>query len=315
MFNKKTVTPKKIAANQANAKFSTDPRTKRGKRAARLNAVKFGFFSEELVIPLCDGEEALEKYRSLLNAVQQEFQPVGVMQTWYVEKIAESLWRLRRGTRAERGSSLVNLWGAPPYQKDSLWNGLVMTLAAEESALAVLNTAWEEIQQTGTLSAATNAKVAPLVGGRGQTAVKTPGTEKAKESTPAGAVKTPKSEKAKESNPARTVKTQESEKAKESNPAGTVKSPQSENAKESTPAIDNDFLRHIEEKRLLLQISVLSHKSELRNGAVNAAAKSALPPAEDTNKILRYENQMRKQLDWAFKGFDECRKRRKKARR
>lgn len=315
MFNKKTVTTKKAAANRANAKFSTGPRTRRGKRAARLNAVKFGFFSEELVIPLCDGEEALEKYKSLLNGVQQELQPAGVIQTWFVEKIAETFWRFRRGTRAERGSSLVNLWGAPPYQKDSLWNGLVMTLAAEQSTLAVLNTAWEEIQQTGTLSAATSAKVAPLVGGRGQTAVKTPGTEKAKESTPAGVVKTPKSENAKESDPARTVKTPVSEKAKDRTPAGTVKTPQSENAKESNPTIDDDFIRRLEERRFLLQISVRSYSSELRDGVANAAAKSALPPAEDTNKILRYENQMRKQLDWAFKGFYECQKRGKKARR
>jgi hypothetical protein len=279
MFNKKTVTPKKIAANRGNSKFSTGPRTERGKRAARHNAVKFGFFSEELVIPLCDGEEALEKYRLLLNEVRQELQPAGVMQTWYAEKIAETLWRFRRGTRAERGSSLVNLWGAHPYQKDSPWSGLVITLAVEEGTLAVLNTAWEEVQQTGTLSAATYAKVAPLVGGLGQTAVKTPGAEKAKESTPAGAVKTPKSE----------------------------------NAKESSPAIDNDFIRRLEKKRSLLQISVLSLTAELRNGAVNAAAKSALPPAPDTDKILRYENQMRKQLDWAFKRFYECQKRRKKS--
>jgi len=81
MFNKKTVTPKKVAANRANAKLSTGPRTERGKRAARLNAVKFGFFSEELIIPVCDGEEALEKYKSLLNGVQQDLklgQPVGL---------------------------------------------------------------------------------------------------------------------------------------------------------------------------------------------------------------------------------------------
>jgi hypothetical protein len=90
MFNKKTVTTKTAAANRANAKFSTGPRTERGKRASRLNAVKFGFFSEELVIPLCDGEEASEKYRSLLYGVQQEFQPAGIMRTWFAEKIAEN---------------------------------------------------------------------------------------------------------------------------------------------------------------------------------------------------------------------------------
>jgi hypothetical protein len=301
MFNKKTVTPKKVAANRANAKFSKGPRTERGKRAARHNAVKFGFFSEELVIPLCDGEEALEKYGLLLSEVRQELQPAGVMQTWYAEKIAETLWRFRRGTRAERGSSLVNLWDAQPYQKDSKnspWFTLVATEAAEQSKLAVLDTAWEEIQQTATLSAATYAKVAPLVRSQGQTAVKTPGTEKAKESDPAGTVKTP-----------------ENGRAKESNPAGTVKTPECEKAKESNPAIDDDFIRRLEEQRFLLQRSVLRYSSELGKGIVNAAAKSALPPAPDLDKILKYESRMQKQLDWALKGFDESKKRLKKARR
>src|SRR5271157_1578311 len=197
MFNKKTITPKKVAANRANAKFSTGPRTERGKRAARLNAVKFGFSSEELIIPVCDGEEALEKYKSLLNGVQQDLRPAGYIQTWYAELIAETMWRFRRGRRAESGSSQANLWDAQHYQKDSPWSTLAATVALEQSVLAVLNTAWQEIQLTATLSAATYEKVAPLVGGQGQTAVKTPRTEKPKESSPAGAVKSPESEKAK----------------------------------------------------------------------------------------------------------------------
>lgn len=264
MLNKRTVTPKKVAANRANSKFSTGPRTERGKGVARLNAAKFGFFSKELVNPLCDGEEALEKYALLLEGVQQELQPVGVIQTWYTEKVAETLWRFRRATRAERGSSLVNLWDAQHYQKDSPWCMLVETVAAEQSKLAVLNTACEEIKQTATLSALTYANVAPLVRGQGQTAVKTPGTE---------------------------------------------------NAKENEPAIDHDFIRRLEEQQSLLQLSVQSHSSELRKGIVNAAAKSALPPAQDMDKVLKYENSMRKQLDWVLKGFDECKKRHKKVRR
>jgi hypothetical protein len=107
VLNKKTVTPKKVAANRNNAKLSKGPRTERGKRVARLNAVKFGLFSEEVVIPGCDGEEASEKYESLRNGVQQELQPTGVIQTWFAESIAATLWRFRRAMRAERGSSLL----------------------------------------------------------------------------------------------------------------------------------------------------------------------------------------------------------------
>jgi hypothetical protein len=175
----------------------------------------------------------------------------------------------------------VNLWDAQPYQKDSPWFALIATVAAEQSKLAVLDTAWEEIQQTATLSAATYAKAAPLVGGQGQTAVKTPGTEK----------------------------------GKESKPAGTVKTPESEEAKEGNPAIDNDFIRRLEKQRLSLQVSVQSYSSELIKGIVNAAAKCALPPAQDLDKILKYESRMQKQLDWALKGFAESKKRLKKARR
>jgi hypothetical protein len=276
MLNKKTVTPKQLAANRANARLSTGPRTKRGKRATRLNALKFGFFSEELVIPTCDGEGASEKYLYLLNAVNQELKPSGVLNTWWAEMVAETMWRFRRGTRAERGSSLVNFWDSRHYQKDSPWCGLVATAAAEAINLAVLNAAWKEIQQTGTLSKASYAKVAPLVGGLGQTAAKAPETEK----------------------------------VKESNLAGVAKAPKSDNANDNNPAVDSDFVRRLEEQRFLVQASFLSNSSELRNGLENAAAKSALPPSQDIDKILRYEARMRKRLDWALKGFYASRNRR-----
>jgi hypothetical protein len=110
-------------------------------------------------------------------------------QTWCVERIAETMWRLRRGMRAERGSSLVQLWNDQHYQKDSPWFTSLSTVLAEQCKLALLNTAWEEIQQTTTLSAATYAKVAPLVRGRGPTAVKASESEKTQKTDPAGTPK------------------------------------------------------------------------------------------------------------------------------
>lgn len=296
MFNKKSVTPKKVAANCANAKFSTGPRTDRGKQASQINALKFGFFSKELIIPLCDGEGASEEYESLINGLEQYYQPVGFMERWWVNMIAECMWRLRRARRAEGGSSLVNLWDAQHYQKDSLWALLVATVTSEQSKLAVLDTAWEEIQQTGMLSAATYANVAPLLGDQGQTAVKPPESEKNKENDAAGTLKTP-----------------ESKKSKESDSAGAPKTPESGKATEGNPAIDDNLKRRLEKQRFLLQLSVQSKSVELKKGVVNAAAKCALPPTPEMNKVLRYENRILKRLDWAFKGFDECQKRRKKA--
>ena len=62
---KKTVTPRKVAANQSNANGSTGPRTEWGKFNSRFNAVKDGLFAMEVVIPDCDGDDARRKFSEL----------------------------------------------------------------------------------------------------------------------------------------------------------------------------------------------------------------------------------------------------------
>jgi hypothetical protein len=266
------------AANSNNAKRSTGPRTKRGKRATRFNAVKFGLFSEEVVIPLCDGDEALDKYRSLLGGFRQQFEPVGATESCFVEIIADSFWGLRRAKRAERGSSVVNLWDASPFQKESLMQKLVESLVVKQRLVSTLNAAREEIHRTGTLSEATYAKVSPLVGSQQQAAVKTP----------------------------------EMEKAKESKPTIEVKTPEADNARDSKPTIDDDFIRRLEEKQVLLERDVILLSTQFQEMVENLVAKSSLPPAEEMDKIFRYENRKRKQFDWAWQKLSECQKRRKK---
>ena len=260
-----------VEANASNAKRSTGPRTERGRRAARLNAVKFGFFSEEVVIPTCDGDRGLAKYRSLITYLREELQPKGVLETWLVEKIAESLWRLRRATRAERGSSLVNVWNAPAVPTEgSTQRNVLAILTFGQHMVAVLSSATEEIRRTGTLSAATYAIVGPLVKDQQQTAVKPSETNEANQP------------------------------------------PESKEAKESKPTIDDDFIRLLEKKKSSLESEVLRLNTRVRDESENLMAKSSLPPADDMNKILRYENRMRKQLDWALRKLTECQQRRKK---
>ena len=45
--------------------------------------MKSCFFSEELVIPICDRLDAAKKSEALLRGLQQGFQPVSVLETWY----------------------------------------------------------------------------------------------------------------------------------------------------------------------------------------------------------------------------------------
>ncbi len=75
--------PKKIQANRQNALKSTGPKTPEGKDAARLNAVKHGLLSQEVLLPGED-EAALEELAENLRA---ELQPVGELESQLVERI------------------------------------------------------------------------------------------------------------------------------------------------------------------------------------------------------------------------------------
>ena len=89
------MTKAKLDANRQNSKRSTGPRTERGKRIARFNAVTLGLFAKHIVIPICDGYRSEKEVQSLLDGLHQEFQPAGIFEEWLVVKIAECMWRLR----------------------------------------------------------------------------------------------------------------------------------------------------------------------------------------------------------------------------
>lgn len=150
----KTVTKKKLAANRQNAERSTGPRTQRGKNTSKFNAVNTGLFAKHVVIPACDGEESGEEFAELLVEVLQEFRPEGVFEEFCVEQIAECMWRIRRATRAQKGSARnARLDQRPPY-------GWELSSSAVDK-LVILENAQEEIKTTGTLSPAVYAAVSP----------------------------------------------------------------------------------------------------------------------------------------------------------
>jgi hypothetical protein len=137
MKRKKRVTEKTTAANRNNGNKSSGPRTARGKNTTRFNGVKNGLFAKHLVIHQCDGEGCELEFENLRSGLQLELQPVGLLEEFYVESIAECMWKLRRAIVAEKGSvQNVSRWvDKPPNIRDladPILQKLIIILKAQD---------------------------------------------------------------------------------------------------------------------------------------------------------------------------------------
>jgi hypothetical protein len=90
---------KKAEANRQNALKSTGPKTPEEKAAVRLNALKHGLLSREVLLP---GEDA-DALRELGERLRAELQPMGELENLLVDRITSLLWRLRRLGQVEAG--------------------------------------------------------------------------------------------------------------------------------------------------------------------------------------------------------------------
>jgi hypothetical protein len=90
-------TPRKIAANRANAQKSTGPRTPEGRTRAALNSLKHGLNSDIIVVPA----ESPAEFADFRQALQDEFQPADPDQALLFEHMVAAAWRLRRIRRLE----------------------------------------------------------------------------------------------------------------------------------------------------------------------------------------------------------------------
>lgn len=88
---------KQVAANQANAKKSTGPRTVQGKLASSKNSRIHGILSRDLAV----GSEDPAEYELLLHELVSDLQPQGANELLLVEKIATALWKMKRLNAAE----------------------------------------------------------------------------------------------------------------------------------------------------------------------------------------------------------------------
>ena len=87
----------RIDANRQNAKNSTGPRTAAGKETTRLNGLKHGLRSEEVVLPT----EDRSAFDSHLAAWMDDWKPPTETRRFLVERAATAAWRIKRCVRAE----------------------------------------------------------------------------------------------------------------------------------------------------------------------------------------------------------------------
>ena len=101
MTGPKRVTEKQLAANRANARKSTGPRTPEGKAISRHNALKHGILAQALIPEALALYESQDAFDELVTELLDIFKPINAIEELLIQQIAVAYWRLARLYRAE----------------------------------------------------------------------------------------------------------------------------------------------------------------------------------------------------------------------
>lgn len=113
----KTVTPKQLAANRANATKSTGPKSAQGKTVSKLNALKHGILSQQVLVRGANLKESRNELMKLQQRFWDEWQPVGPVEELLVDQVVTAQWRLRRALAAEAGEIALSVDGGQWQRK------------------------------------------------------------------------------------------------------------------------------------------------------------------------------------------------------
>src|ERR1700729_21519 len=97
----KTMSSKQLAANRNNALKSTGPKTPEGRAVSKLNALKHGIRSKELLVRGLNINEDRRELDALYERFWEQYHPVGPAEEALVDQIVTAHWRLRRALKAE----------------------------------------------------------------------------------------------------------------------------------------------------------------------------------------------------------------------
>jgi hypothetical protein len=96
-----TSSPERMVANRANAQKSTGPKTPEGRAASRMNALKHGLLSQEVLVSGPHRHESEFELFALHDRFRDELQPMGPIEAMLVDQIVTTHWRSRRVLAAE----------------------------------------------------------------------------------------------------------------------------------------------------------------------------------------------------------------------
>ena len=89
--------PSQILANRSNARFSTGPSTPEGKLASSANATRHGLSGVFAILP----HEDRAAFDQLAATLRAEFLPAGDTETFLVDQMIQSRWKMARIERLE----------------------------------------------------------------------------------------------------------------------------------------------------------------------------------------------------------------------
>ena len=104
----KTMSDKQLAANRRNAQKSTGPRTPAGRAVSKMNALKHGILSKEVLVCGLKRKESAREFSALHQRFRDDRQPEGPVEEMLVDQIVTAHWRLRRALTAESGEIALN---------------------------------------------------------------------------------------------------------------------------------------------------------------------------------------------------------------
>src|ERR1044072_9439541 len=108
---KKRMSLKQLTANQRNAQKSTGPTTANGKAVSKMNALKHGILSKEVLVSGTNFKESRREFEKLHRRFWESLEPVGPVEEMLVDQIVTAHWRLRRALTAESGEIALSVDG------------------------------------------------------------------------------------------------------------------------------------------------------------------------------------------------------------
>jgi hypothetical protein len=176
----KETSARQLEANRENCRKSTGPKTEEGKAASKMNAVKHGMLTSQVVVRGLQIRERSKDFQELREGLYQELAPVGTIEEMLVDRIVTAHWRMRRALMAEAGEIVFSVdgghWEREKRGRSALlgaFNGLSDPIVEmEQSAkglsylIHVLEGLQEDVKREGELTDATLGRVRERFGER-----------------------------------------------------------------------------------------------------------------------------------------------------